>query len=110
MQMIILNGIKILPLSNFKQTRERNAKYLHSLRRMDCLACGISPGGVAHHLLRAEKRGMGMKTGDNKAVPMCDNCHKELHHMGDEGLYWDLRGVDAYDWANKNWEKYHGVD
>tara|TARA_R110002020_G_scaffold464112_1_gene684525 strand:+ start:2392 stop:2625 length:234 start_codon:yes stop_codon:yes gene_type:complete len=77
---------------------------------MPCLACGIIPAGVAHHLLRGEHRGMGLKTGDNHAVPMCDTCHKELHHAGGEELYWDLRGINAYEWASKNWRKYYADD
>ena len=87
--------------------RLRDPKYLRSLREMPCLACGIIPAGVAHHLLRAEPRGMGLKTSDNCAVPMCHNCHSELHMAGNEELYWDLRGINAYMWANKNWRD-HG--
>ena len=68
--------------ANFKQPRLRNEKYLRSLREMPCLSCGIAPAGVAHHLLRAEERGVGLKTGDNHAVPMCTPCHTRLHMNG----------------------------
>jgi hypothetical protein len=94
--------------ANFKQPRLRSEKYLRSLREMPCLSCGIAPAGVAHHLLRAEERGVGLKTGDNHAVPMCNPCHTRLHMNGDEIMFWDLVGINAYQWANKNWREFNG--
>ena len=88
-----------------KTKRLVNEKYLRSLRGQPCLVCG--QGGEAHHLMRAEKRGMARKTGDNWAVPLCHKCHMELHAFGNEQTWWDLEGIDAKEWASKNWEKYN---
>ena len=96
--------------TNFKQPRLRSPKYLRSLRELPCLVCGLTPGGVAHHLLRAEDRGVGLKTSDKYAVPLCNDCHTQLHMTGDERRYFDTRGVDAYVWVQQNWRKFHGDD
>jgi len=103
-----ISGEGMNAATNFKQPRLRSEKYLRSLRELSCLACGLTPGGVAHHLLRAEDRGVGLKTSDNHAVPMCHSCHTRLHMKGDEVMFWDMMGINAYEWANKNWRKYHG--
>lgn len=68
-----------------------------------------SPWTIAHHLLRAEPRGMGLKAGDNWTVPLCGECHDKLHLNGDEVDFfefygWDYPAVKEYArvlWANK---------
>jgi hypothetical protein len=57
--------------------------------------------------MRAEARGVSRKTGDNWAVPVCHTCHMKLHAYGDEQSWWDLEGIDAKEWASKNWDKYN---
>ena len=79
--------------------------YLKSLRGQPCLVCG--QGGEAHHLMRAEARGINRKTSDNWAVPLCHACHMKLHAYGDEQTWWDLEGIDAKSWASKNWKQYN---
>lgn len=50
----------------------------------------------------AEPSAMGLKSGDNWAVPLCHTHHTELHMRGDERVWWDLHGVDPIDWCLKN--------
>lgn len=88
-----------------KHNKVRDENYLKTLRGAPCLVC--RRGAEAHHLQRAEQRGVGYKTGDNWAVPLCHDCHMELHHFGDEQTWWDLQGIDPIEWAQKNWEKYN---
>ncbi len=60
-----------------------------------------------HHLLRAEPRGMGLKTGDNWSVPLCVFHHSELHRNGNEEGYflshgWEYEKVKAF--ATRLWK------
>lgn len=43
---------------------------------------------------------MGLKSGDDWAVPLCHKHHMDLHSYGDERLWWDLQGVDPIAWCN----------
>ncbi len=61
---------------------------------LPCLVCGGSPC-QAHHLLRAGGKGMGIRASDDKAVPLCDQHHRELHHYGNEERYLSARGIDG---------------
>ncbi len=88
-----------------KTKRLVDEKYLASLRGEPCLVC--RQGGEAHHLMRAEARGIGRKTSDNWAVPLCHKCHMELHAFGDEQTWWDVLGIDPIEWAKENWRTYN---
>ena len=91
-----------------KRQRIADEKYLQSLRGKPCLVCGKP--GEAHHLQRAEPRGMAQKTGDNWAVPVCHPHHMELHAFGDETTWWDVLGIDAVAYAKKSWRDYNGAE
>jgi len=52
-------------------------------------------------------RGMGMKSGDDTAVPLCHPHHMMLHAGGNEYRFWDRAGVDPVEWAEtsyKDWK------
>lgn len=84
--------------------RHRNKEHLKYIATLPCMICGNS--SQAHHLLRAEARGMGLKTGDNWSVPLCYNHHSSLHQMGDEIGFFAMYGKeydDVKDFATKLW-------
>lgn len=74
-------------------------RHLAHVRENDC-AVGVNSksdcnGGVqAHHLMRpwSGVRGMGMKAGDENAIPLCATHHSELHHRGDELAFFSESG------------------
>lgn len=45
---------------------------------------------------------MGLKTGDQWAVPLCPTHHRELHQMGDETLWFSLQGIDPISWLRQS--------
>ncbi len=47
-----------------------------------------------HHLLRAEHRGTGHKTGDEWCVPLCCYHHDELHGYGNEVEYFAMQDME----------------
>lgn len=70
------------------------ARHLAYVREKDCAIVPrtFTPcnGPIqAHHLLRpwSGYRGMGMKAGDENAIPLCAQHHHELHQRGDEEAF-----------------------
>jgi hypothetical protein len=80
-----------------------SAGHLAFIRRLPCCVCGREPGGEAHHLLRVEGRGMGMKAADRWAVPLCRVHHQSLHDKGGEEAWFAARGIDARALAERLW-------
>ena len=67
----------------------------------------------AHHLTFVEKDGLrGMRrSGDQDAVPLCDDHHRHLHKHGNEQRWWAMEGIDPLAWIEnftRNKEYYHG--
>tara|TARA_R100000781_G_C4068066_1_gene123492 strand:- start:490 stop:834 length:345 start_codon:yes stop_codon:yes gene_type:complete len=66
----------------------------------------------AHHLLKPYDgmRGMGLKAGDNNAVPLCQLHHAQLHDKhGNENFFWTLFGLSedfGRQQAKELWENY----
>ena len=87
-------------------TSKKIPAYLNHIRGIPCLVC--LNVAEAHHLMITGGRGMGMKAGDDKAVPLCHRHHMMLHAMGNEYKFWELHEVDAVDWAEKEWEEWLG--
>ncbi len=87
-----------------KTKKIRDEKYLKTIRGLPCLVCGR--GAEAHHLMCVGERGLGYRSGDNWAVPLCRNCHTDLHRFGNEKKWWNLEGIDVIEWAERNWERY----
>tara|TARA_R100000995_G_scaffold4135_1_gene2194 strand:+ start:15637 stop:15927 length:291 start_codon:yes stop_codon:yes gene_type:complete len=80
----------------------RSQKYLQNVREHGCLICHRPP--QAHHLTHAQGlRGM-RRTGDQWAVPLCQEHHFNLHAYGNESQWWALQGIDPIKWAENNWK------
>ena len=62
--------------------RMRSSRHLAWVRTNGCLVCGRH--SHAHHLMFAEPSAMSKKSGDDWAVPLCPEHHRELHAYGDE--------------------------
>lgn len=81
-----------------------DAKHLDNVRGLPCIACGWMRHVMhAHHLLRAEGRGLSRKTADKWAVPLCPACHVLLHAAGDEEAWLTERGIDGRAVASALW-------
>ena len=54
----------------------------------------------AHHLTFVEDDGLsGMRrSGDQHAVPLCDDHHRHLHAYGNEKRWWAMEGIDPIAW------------
>lgn len=89
-------------LGNFKPSRSERLKakrgkksaadrregmseaHLAAIRKCPCVAClpVIRKADHAHHLLMTDDRGMGLRSRDRDAVPLCFRHHEDLHRAG----------------------------
>ncbi len=79
----------------------RSRKHLQYIREQGCLIC-YRPA-QAHHLTFVDSDGLrGMRrTGDQFAVPLCDDHHRQLHAHGNEERWWSMQGVDPIGWLSE---------
>lgn len=78
-----------------KEVRLRSERHLKFVARFHyCVACRRTQPSVAihaHHLMFAQPRAKSLKSGDNFTVPLCVECHADLHADGDEEGWWKRR-------------------
>jgi hypothetical protein len=55
----------------------------------------------------AQVAALGRKVSDEFTVPLCRGHHRELHHSGDEAVWWDKTGIDPTTAARSLWLKSH---
>ena len=73
---------------------ERCPEYLAWIRTLGCVVCGRVTGGAtiieAAHTNALGNRGLGQKTSDFSAVPLCAGHHREAadsyHRLGEHGF------------------------
>lgn len=107
---------KNLPQPKPKVREGMDANHLANVRKLPCCVCGIAGSTVAHHLLRTGEHGMGRKSSDRWAIPLCegiavkDGCHRALHDAGDEEAFLVKHGVDGRALASALWRNRGDVD
>jgi|GEM_PF-3139442 len=101
-------------VGNPKINRIRDRQYLNSYQDKRCCVCGTKIGVVGHHLRMGG--GMGLKTGDNFTIPLCNvrksnnelSCHEQAHR-GEKSFYARYNyvwGGDVESYANKLYEEF----
>jgi hypothetical protein len=67
---------------------DRNPHYLAWIRTLPCVVCGTSSAVEAAHTNALGPRGMGQKTSDFSAIPLCSGHHQldtdSYHRLGEE--------------------------
>jgi hypothetical protein len=94
----------VLPLSEPRRVRDR--EHVRYVAQQSCLICGRRPSD-AHHLRFAQSRALGCKASDEFTVPLCRGHHREIHHSGDEALWWQKAGIDPILNARALWLQTH---
>jgi len=84
---------------NQRQPREKANGYLQALRRVPCAICGALPSDAAHirftnMAVGRRNPGMGMKSHDRFATPLCREHHTEQHAAGNEQAWWAAHRMD----------------
>jgi hypothetical protein len=81
----------------FRTPREEDARHLAAIRQCPCLGCGEDPAGEAAHVRTASaahnKRstGIGEKPDDKWTVPLCKDCHREQHRVGELHFWYAIQ-------------------
>jgi hypothetical protein len=93
-----------------KQKRLRDKKYLEWLRSLWCCNCYRAGSEnvqvVAHHIRIGTNGGTGIKPGDNHCVPLCVDCHADLHQIG-EATFWENAAKNPHEVSNQFWSRYN---
>ena len=102
-----------------REPRHRDDAHLAFVRDQPCVFRGCPRRSEAAHLrIKCEARGkretgMQEKPGDQWTTPLCAYHHREgidsQHKIGDERLFWELRGIDPFALALTLWEKSGGA-
>lgn len=105
--MNMLRRRKAKPMKVRESAVYRSASYLQHIRGFVC-AIFDKPGHEcsgrmhAHHVREGADGGMGLKSGDDTAVPLCDLAHEEVHRIGARSFKAKY-GVDLVEVAAKLW-------
>jgi hypothetical protein len=86
--------------------RLRDREHVRYVTQKPCLICGRRPAD-AHHLRFAQNRALNRKVSDEFTVPLCRGHHREVHHSGDEAVWWIKAGLDPTITARALWLKTH---
>ncbi|MCW2218793.1 hypothetical protein M2232_002325 [Bradyrhizobium japonicum] len=87
-----------------RQPRQHDRAYLDYVRTLPCAICGETTTVEAAHLrvgsINHGKRdtGMGEKSSDRWAVPLCGRHHREQHTMN-ELEFWAKYGINPFELA-----------
>ncbi len=85
-----------------RQPREKDAKHLDYVRSLPCCICGEDTTVEAAHIRVGSPEhekpptGMGEKSSDKWAVPLCGRHHREQHTFGNELDFWRCHGINPF--------------
>lgn len=60
----------------------RDKRYLGWIRTLDCAVCGRKGPNDPHHVNKEGHGGKGIKGDDTRAIPLCNEHHREFHDKG----------------------------
>ena len=90
--------------------RYQNRKHLEWVVEQPCTLNAYTGGCYsaiqAHHLLKPiySLRGMGLRAGDRDVIPLCMDCHRNLHKRGNEiEFFYELTGNG--DWGKQQCQR-----
>lgn len=67
-----------------KIKRVIDKKYIAWIRTLQCISCRINGPSDAHHVNKKGYGSMSSKTDDTRSIPLCRECHVEIHTQGRE--------------------------
>jgi hypothetical protein len=86
--------------------RIRDRDHLRFIAKQPCLICGRKPSD-AHHVRFAQSPALGRKVSDEFTVPLCRGHHREVHHCGDEPVWWLKVRINPMIKARALWRETH---
>lgn len=98
---------------NYKNRPGMSDKHLDCVRSLSCCVCSKGPRSECHHLKAGtNERGMGQRSSDRFAVPLCRDHHHDVEHVGtkNEQAWFEGYGIDALALADALWHSTGAVD
>jgi DNA recombination protein Rad52 len=96
----------VIPIGTPRRVRDK--PHLEFVASEPCLVCDRKPCH-AHHVRFAQPRAMGMKVGDEWAVPLCFTHHRLLHEAGNEADWWAKHRLYPLKSAERLWRDSRGL-
>jgi len=92
---------------NLQEVRQKhgprliNKKHIARLKLLHCCVCGRRDQNEIHHIMSDDKRGMGKRAGDDSAVNLCADHHRQAHGEGARSFErkHGLRQEADYQWS-----------
>lgn len=75
-------------------------EYLDFVRGLPCCVCFERAPSEAHH---APGAGMGLRSPDRTAVPLCTQCHRDFHSH--RGRFLKMNRAEKRDWQSSEIER-----
>ncbi len=97
----------VIPINTPRRVRDK--LHLKFIASQPCLVCDRKPCH-AHHIRFAQPRAMGMKVGDEWAVPLCFTHHRLLHEAGNEADWWKKHRLNPLQSAERLWRASRGLE
>ncbi len=72
------NPLKPDTRSKAKKGPLRDPEHLERVRGLLCWLCQRTPC-EAHHIRECFPRTMGVRVGDDRVIPLCSGCHRDVH-------------------------------
>ncbi len=88
--------------------RIRDRDHVKLVAKQPCLICARQPSD-AHHMRFAQGPALGRKVSDEFTVPLCRGHHREVHHCGDEPVWWLKVRINPMVKARELWLKTHPI-
>jgi hypothetical protein len=87
-----------------REPRVRDERYLRFIRSLPCCICGGINTEAAHLRIGSinygkRDTGMGEKSSDKWALPLCNAHHREQHATGDELKFWANYSINPFELA-----------
>lgn len=85
--------------SRIKRPRAKHDSHLDFIRSLKCLICGDPHSTESAHVRMKDRRfakreaGIGAKPSDIWTVPLCSECHRIQHQLG-EMVFWSAYPID----------------
>ena len=85
-----------------KPNLRRRVQHLAFVRQLPCVACGKAALSDAAHVRIGTDGGVGRKSSDRYAVPLCTTCHVKQHQVG-ELAFWSALRIDPLNVTLRLW-------
>lgn len=97
-----------------RQPRIKDPAFLAFVRTLPCTTCGKPGPSQSAHIRYSDfangnlNPGVGAKSDDAKAVPMCPRCHLYTQHTMGERAFWEAHRIDPFAVAQRLYKMFEG--